>query len=202
MCLSRCVPSKFFRLLCSGNAFSRNATGLVLFISLLFLLRLDLSIINFYSTYIFRFATVAVTQCDQIVIDALGLVGQISNVFPETSEVTLLIDKKMSVPIQIQRNGLRAITNGDGQSEMILISYLPSSVDVIQGDIVRTSGIDTIYPEGLAVAEIIEINHDPKLPFAKIICKPIASIRNHTHLLVVMPLGNLNNPMPFKNDKK
>ena len=135
-------------------------------------------------------------------IDALGLVGQISNVFPETSEVTLLIDKKMSVPIQIQRNGLRAITNGDGQSEMILISYLPSSVDVIQGDIVRTSGIDTIYPEGLAVAEIIEINHDPKLPFAKIICKPIASIRNHTHLLVVMPLGNLNNPMPFKNDKK
>jgi len=141
-------------------------------------------------------------QAGQPVIDALGLVGQISNVFPETSEVTLLIDKRMSVPIQIQRNGLRAITNGDGQSEMILISYLPSSVDVIQGDIVRTSGIDTIYPEGLAVAEIVEINHDPKLPFAKIICKPIASIRNHTHLLVVMPTTNLNIPMPLKNDQK
>ena len=141
-------------------------------------------------------------QAGQPVIDALGLVGQISNVFPETSEVTLLIDKKMSVPIQIQRNGLRAITNGDGQSEMILISHLPSSVDVIQGDIIRTSGIDTIYPEGLAVAEILEIHNDPKLPFAKIICKPIASIRNHTHLLVVMPLGNLDNSIPFKNDKK
>jgi rod shape-determining protein MreC len=85
---------------------------------------------------------------------------------------------------------------------MILISHLPSSIDVIQGDIVRTSGIDTIYPEGLAVAEVLEINHDPKLPFAKIICKPIASIRNHNHLLVVMPTTNLNNPMPFKNDKK
>jgi len=141
-------------------------------------------------------------QAGQPVIDALGLVGQISNVFPETSEVTLLIDKRMSVPIQIQRNGLRAITNGDGQSEMILISYLPSSVDVIQGDILRTSGIDTIYPEGLAVAEIVEINHDPKLPFAKIICKPIASIRNHTHLLVVKPTTNLNIPMPLKNDQK
>jgi rod shape-determining protein MreC len=141
-------------------------------------------------------------QAGQPVIDALGLVGQISNVFPETSEVTLLIDKRMSVPIQIQRNGLRAITNGDGQSEMILISYLPNSVDVIQGDIVRTSGIDTIYPEGLAVAEIVEINHDPKLPFAKIICKPIASIRNHTHLLVVKPTTNLNIPMPLKNDQK
>jgi len=141
-------------------------------------------------------------QAGQPVIDSLGLVGQISNVFPETSEVTLLIDKRMSVPIQIQRNSLRAITNGDGQSEMILISHLPSSVDVIQGDIVRTSGIDTIYPEGLAVAEVLEINHDPKLPFAKIICKPIASIRNHNNLLVVMPTTNLNNPMPFKNDKK
>ena len=141
-------------------------------------------------------------QAGQPVIDALGLVGQISNVFPETSEVTLLIDKKMSVPIQIQRNGLRAITNGNGQNEMISLSYLPNSVDVIQGDILRTSGIDTIYPEGLAVAEIVEINNDPKFPFAKIICKPIASIRNHSHLLVVMPTGNLNNSIPFKNDQK
>ena len=141
-------------------------------------------------------------QAGQPVIDALGLVGQISNVFPETSEVVLLIDKKMSVPIQIQRNGLRAITNGNGQNEMISLSYLPHSVDVIQGDILKTSGIDTIYPEGLAVAEVIEINNDPKLPFAKIICKPIASIHNHSHLLVVIPSVNLNKPMPSKNDQK
>jgi rod shape-determining protein MreC len=141
-------------------------------------------------------------QAGQPVIDALGLVGQISSVFPETSEVVLLIDKKMSVPIQIQRNGLRAITNGNGQNEMITLSYLPHSVDVIQGDILKTSGIDTIYPEGLAVAEVIEINNDPQLPFAKIICKPIASIRNHSHLLVVVPSVNLNKPMPSKNDQK
>ena len=141
-------------------------------------------------------------QAGQPVIDALGLVGQISSVFPETSEVVLLIDKKMSVPIQIQRNGLRAITNGNGQNEMISLSYLPHSVDVIQGDILKTSGIDTIYPEGLAVAEVIQINNDLKLPFAKIICKPIASIRNFNHLLVVMPSVNLNKPMPSKNDQK
>ena len=141
-------------------------------------------------------------QAGQPVIDALGLVGQISSVFPETSEVVLLIDKKMSVPIEIQRNGLRAITNGNGQNEMISLSYLPHSVDVIQGDILKTSGIDTIYPEGLAVAEVIEINNDPQLPFAKIICKPIASIRNFNHLLVVMPSVNLNKPIPSKNDQK
>lgn len=142
-------------------------------------------------------------QPGQPVIDALGLVGQISSVYPETSEVTLIIDKKMSVPIQIQRNGLRAITNGNGQNETISLSYLPNSVDVMKGDILKTSGIDTIYPEGIAVAEVLEINHDPKLPFAKIICKPLSAIRNHSHVLVVTPINKMsNNVAPIKNDQK
>jgi len=142
-------------------------------------------------------------QAGQPVIDALGLVGQISNVYPETSEVTLVIDKRMSVPIQIQRNGLRAITNGNGQNETISLSYLPNSVDVIKGDILKTSGIDTIYPEGIAVAEVSEIYNNPKLPFAKIICKPISAIRNHSHVLVVTPVNKIvNNLVPTKNDQK
>jgi rod shape-determining protein MreC len=142
-------------------------------------------------------------QPGQPIIDALGLVGQISSVFPETSEVTLIIDKRMSVPIQIQRNGLRAITNGNGQNETISLSYLPKSVDVMKGDILKTSGIDTIYPEGIAVAEILEISHDPKLPFAKIICKPISAIHNHSHVLVVTPINKItNNVAPIKHDHK
>jgi rod shape-determining protein MreC len=142
-------------------------------------------------------------QAGQPVINALGLVGQISSVFPETSEVTLIVDKKMSVPIQIQRNGLRAITTGNGQNETISLPYLPTSVDVIKGDILKTSGIDTIYPEGITVAEVLEINHDPKLPFAKIICKPISAIRNHSHVLVVTPINKIaNHVAPSKNDQK
>ena len=142
-------------------------------------------------------------QAGQPVIDASGLVGQISNVYPETSEVTLVIDKKMSVPIQIQRNGLRAITNGNGQNETISLSYLPNSVDVIKGDILKTSGIDSIYPEGIAVAEVIEILNNPKLPFAKIICKPISAIRSHSHVLIVTPVNKIeNNLIPAKNDQK
>lgn len=142
-------------------------------------------------------------QAGQPVIDASGLVGQINSVYPETSEVTLIVDKRMSVPIQIQRNGLRAITNGDGQNETISLSYLPNSVDVIKGDILKTSGIDTIYPEGIAVAEVAEISHNPKLPFAKIICKPISAIRNHSHLLVVSPINKIaNNITTIKDDQK
>ena len=107
------------------------------------------------------------------------------------------------LPIQIQRNGLRAITNGNGQNETISLSYLPNSVDVIIGDVLKTSGIDTIYPEGIAVAEVLEINNNPNLPFAKIICKPISAIRNHTHVLVVTPINKIaNNVAPIKNDQK
>jgi rod shape-determining protein MreC len=142
-------------------------------------------------------------QAGQPVINALGLVGQISSVFPETSEVTLIIDKKMSVPIQIQRNGLRAITNGNGQNETISLSYLPNSVDVIKGDVLKTSGIDEIYPEGIVVAEVFEINNNPKLPFAKIICKPVSAIRNRSHVLVVTPINKItNNVASAKNDQK
>jgi rod shape-determining protein MreC len=142
-------------------------------------------------------------QAGQPVINALGLVGQISSVFPETSEVTLIVDKKMSVPIQIQRNGLRAITSGNGQNETISLPYLPNSVDVIKGDILKTSGIDTIYPEGIIVAEVLEIINDPKLPFAKIICKPMSEIRNHSHVLVVKPINKIaNHAVTPKNDQK
>jgi rod shape-determining protein MreC len=117
--------------------------------------------------------------------------------------VTLIIDKKMSVPIQIQRNGLRAITNGNGQNETISLSYLPNSVDVIKGDVLKTSGIDEIYPEGIAVAEVFEINNNPKLPFAKIICKPVSAIRNRSHVLVVTPINKItNNVASAKNDQK
>ncbi|MEY3955538.1 MAG: hypothetical protein RL229_938 [Pseudomonadota bacterium] len=140
-------------------------------------------------------------QAGQPVINALGLVGQISSVFPETSE--LIVDKKMSVPIQIQRNGLRAITSGNGQNETISLPYLPNSVDVIKGDILKTSGIDTIYPEGIIVAEVLEIINDPKLPFAKIICKPMSEIRNHSHVLVVKPINKIaNHAVTPKNDQK
>jgi hypothetical protein len=53
------------------------------------------------------------------------------------------------------------------------------------------------------VAEVLEINHDPKLPFAKIICKPISAIRNHSHVLVVTPINKIaNHVAPSKNDQK
>ena len=128
----------------------------------------------------------------QAAIDASGLVGQVTRVFPYRSEVTLLTDQELSIPIQVERNGLRAIAFGSGKSGMVDIPYLPANVDIKEGDRLVTSGIDGVYPAGLAVATVESIKSNPSSPFAKITAKPLAGIQNHRLILLIdMPAKNV-----------
>lgn len=121
----------------------------------------------------------------QAVVDEQGVVGQITRVYPYTSEVTLITDKKLSIPIQIERNQLRAIAFGEGKRNTLDIPYLPTSVDIKVGDKLVTSGIDGVYPAGLAVAQVTHIKQSQDSPFAKIISRPIAGVNNHKHVLIL-----------------
>lgn len=121
----------------------------------------------------------------QAVVDEQGVVGQITRVYPYTSEVTLITDKKLSIPIQIERNQLRAIAFGEGKRHTLDIPYLPTSVDIKVGDKLVTSGIDGVYPAGLAVAVVTQINQSQDSPFAKIVSRPIAGVNNHKHVLIL-----------------
>jgi len=124
-------------------------------------------------------------EAGQAVVDAAGVVGQISRVYSHSSEVTLITDKNLSIPIQIERNQLRAIAFGEGQTNTLDIPYLPTSVDIKVGDKLVTSGIDGVYPSGLAVAMVTQIKQSPDSPFAKIISKPIAGVDRHIQLLIL-----------------
>lgn len=124
-------------------------------------------------------------EAGQAVVDAKGVIGQISRVYPYSSEVTLITDKNLSIPIQIERNQLRAIAFGEGQTNTLDIPYLPTSVDIVVGDRLVTSGIDGVYPAGLAVAEVSQIKQSPDSAFAKIVSKPIAGVDRHIQLLVL-----------------
>ena len=127
----------------------------------------------------------------QAAIDAAGLLGQVTRVFPYSSEVTLLTDQDLSIPIQIERNGLRAIAFGSGKSGMVDVPYLPANVDIKQGDKLVTSGIDGVYPVGLAVATVESVKSSSSSPFAKIAAKPLAGIQNHRLILLIdMPAKN------------
>jgi rod shape-determining protein MreC len=122
-------------------------------------------------------------KAGQAVVDSKGVIGQVTRVYPFTSEVTLITDKELSIPIQIERNQLRAIAFGEGNK--LDIPYLPTNVDIKIGDKLVTSGIDGVYPAGLAVATVTQILQNPESPFAKIICTPIAEVTNHLQLLLL-----------------
>lgn len=123
-------------------------------------------------------------QTGQAVVDAKGVLGQVTRVYPFSSEVTLITDKNLSIPVQVERNQLRAIAFGQSGNTLD-VPYLPSNVDIKIGDKLVTSGIDGIYPAGLAVATVTKINQDSKSPFAKIISTPTAQVSHHLQLLIL-----------------
>ena len=134
----------------------------------------------------------------QAAMDEYGVVGQVTQVYPFSSEVTLVTDKDQAIPIQIERNGLRAIAFGHGRDNTIDLPYLPMNVDIRDGDKLVTSGIDGIYPSGIAVAKVTRIERNQDSPFAHIICTPTAGIENHRQILLLA----MANVPPTPTDSK
>lgn len=138
-------------------------------------------------------------KAGQAVVDSKGVIGQVTRVYPFTSEVTLITDKELSIPIQIERNQLRAIAFGGGNNTLD-IPYLPTNVDIKVGDRLVTSGIDGVYPAGLAVAVVTKIEQNPESPFAKIISSPVAEVSNHLQLLL-LNLPEAKEAEPIKTEE-
>ncbi len=121
----------------------------------------------------------------EAVVDSTGVIGQVTRIYPLSSEVTLITDKSLAIPIQVERNGLRAIAFGHGRDNTLDLPYLPTNVDIQRGDKLVTSGIDGVYPAGLAVATVSQIEITADSPFARIICVPTGGVENHKQVLLV-----------------
>lgn len=121
----------------------------------------------------------------QAVVDGQGVLGQVTRVYPFSSEVTLITDRELAVPVQVERNGLRAIAFGHGGDNTMDVPYLPVNVDIKEGDRLVTSGIDGTYPVGLAVALVTKVERNVDSPFARIICKPLAGTDRHRQVLIL-----------------
>lgn len=119
------------------------------------------------------------------VIDERGLIGQVTRVFPWQSEVTLLTDKSISVPVQLMRTGLRAITSGSSKQGYLELQFVAAGADLQVGDILMTSGLDGIYPPGLPVAKLVEIGNKVNTQFALVSCVPIAQLHYYRQVMVV-----------------
>ncbi len=121
------------------------------------------------------------------VIDELGLIGQVTQVFPASSEVTLLTDHNQSAPVQAKRNGMRILVSGMGSDSLLEVRYLDLHADLKPGDILLTSGLDGIYPAGIPVARVLQIELPRHNPFARAICQPLGGVGQHRHVVILMP---------------
>jgi rod shape-determining protein MreC len=120
------------------------------------------------------------------VIDNAGVVGQVTRVFPFTSEVTLLTDKEQAIPVQVLRNGLRSVAYGRGQSGMLDLRFMAPNADIQVGDVLITSGMDGVYPAGLAVAKVVQVESSAAGAFGRVVCQPLAGIDRNRQLLILM----------------
>jgi rod shape-determining protein MreC len=119
------------------------------------------------------------------VIDASGVVGQVTRVHTLVSEVTLITDKDQAIPVQVVRNGLRAVAFGAGASGMLELRFMAANAEIQNGDRLVTSGIDGTYPPGLPVAAVARIERDAAYAFARIVCRPAAGVERGRYVLVL-----------------
>lgn len=148
-------------------------------------------------------------QAGQAVLDDRGVVGQVTRVYPWLSELTLITDKGQFVPVQNQRNGLRAVLSGTGSDGALELRFIPLNADFQNGDRLATSGIDGVYPPGLPVAEVSNVERNAAQLFARITCKPLAGVANRTQLLIVTgqpeipprPVEEQKSPRPKRSRK-
>lgn len=118
------------------------------------------------------------------VVDEVGVVGQVTRVYPLVSEISLITDKDQAVPIKVLRNGLRAVVFGSGSNQLQL-RYMAVDADVKKDDQLVTSGIDGTYPPGLPVATVTSIDRDPALPFATVTAIPAAGVNRNSEVIIL-----------------
>lgn len=121
----------------------------------------------------------------QAVLDAGGVFGQVARVEQLTSEVILVSDAAHAIPVQINRNGLRTIAVGTGDTSRLKLPYLPTSADVIVGDLLVTSGLGGSFPAGYPVGTIAEVKRDPAQSLADVDVRPAAALDRSRELLFV-----------------
>ena len=126
-------------------------------------------------------------EVDQAVIDALGLVGQISRSDIDRAEVILITDPGHAIPVRVVRNGLRAVAYGTGDLDRLELPHIPFSADIVEGDVLVTSGLGGHFPPGIPVAVVTGVKGDDSATFAIAEARPAAGLTHSNQVLVLRP---------------
>jgi rod shape-determining protein MreC len=126
----------------------------------------------------------------QALLDADGVVGQVVEVGPFTAEAVLITDADHALPVSLNRNGLRTIAFGTGNSNRLRLPYLTNSADIVAGDLLISSGLGGVFPSGYPVGRVIEVGIRPGQSFAEVIAEPVSKLDRDQEVLLVWTEDN------------
>jgi rod shape-determining protein MreC len=121
----------------------------------------------------------------QAVLDDKGLIGQTTHVGPWSAEVILITDPEHAVPVRVERTGLRTIAVGAADTTSLALPYLPGNADIKSGDLLVTSGLGGVFPEGYPVARVTEVHRDAVQPLAQVRAAPLAHVDTDSEVMLV-----------------
>ena len=128
----------------------------------------------------------------QAILDERGIVGQVMEVGTTNSRVLLISDVTHSIPVRSVRNNARFIASGGGVIDELFLEHVAHSTDVEVGDVLVSSGLGDVFPEGYPVAEVTEVVRDESRPFAQVTVLPLARLNRLKYLLILWPNGVVN----------
>jgi rod shape-determining protein MreC len=125
---------------------------------------------------------------DQPVIDAQGVMGQITHVGLFSSTVMLITDSDHELPVQVERTGKRTIAKGMGTVNRLSLLYIANiglNMNIKVGDLIVTSGIGKKFPKGYPVGTVIEVIPDIGKPYAQVQALPKAALKHNREVLLI-----------------
>jgi rod shape-determining protein MreC len=121
----------------------------------------------------------------QALLDAQGIVGQIVRVDAFTSEAVLITDADTAVPVSVNRNNLRTIAVGTGDSARLRLPYLTNSAPIEVGDLLVSSGLGGVFPAGYPVGRVVAVKLQPDQSFSEVIAEPASALDRDREVLLV-----------------
>lgn len=133
------------------------------------------------------------------VIDEAGVLGQVTRVYPLLAEVSLVIDRDQAIPVLNARTGVRSVAYGQpsARGDGMELRFTLANADVAEGDLLTTSGVDGVYPPGLPVARVTQVERQAESSFSRIQCEPVARVQGTLHVLVLSQTGAPLPPSPL-----
>lgn len=136
----------------------------------------------------------------QPVLDAFGLMGQVIQIDEENSHVLLISDLTHAIPVQVNRNGVRAIAEGTGDLNRLNLRHVSINADIREGDLLVSSGLGERFPVGYPVAVVEQVVRNSGQAFARVAVRPMARLDRSRHVLLVFDTHGQSSAVPAENN--